>query len=196
MDLLAAQVPDQYTVDTLTRMTLVVRSTVPPASLGRSLRAALHRVDPGVPFRAPLSMEQVIAETLIFERLESWLFAIFAALALTLSLIGIYGMVHLEVELRRRDIGVRMALGSSRMRVVGELLQRVGTLMLAGVSLGWLLTFALRRAFVSVIELRPAHDAALLAALTGTLAVAGLLAAVLPAHRAASIDPIQALRTE
>jgi putative ABC transport system permease protein len=196
MDILASQIPDKYAVEVLTRMSLVIRTTVPPASIAGPLRDALHHVDPGVPFRVPLTMHQVIAETLIFERLESWLFSIFAALALLLSLVGIYGMVHLEVELRTRDIGVRMALGSTRARVLGQIVTRVALLMLYGIGLGWLLTLGLRRAISSVVELHAAHDALLLTLLTLTLGLCGVAASLLPARRAASIDPMQALRSE
>jgi predicted permease len=196
MDLLATQIPDQYALETLTRMNLVIRTTVPPASIAGPLRDALHRVDPSVPFRAPLTMHQVIAETLIFDRLETWLFSIFAALALLLSLVGIYGMVHLEVELRTRDIGVRMALGSTRARVVGQIVSRVARLMAAGMALGWLLTFALQKAIASVVELHARHDALLLTTLTAALGIIGIAASLLPARRAASIDPMQALRSE
>ncbi len=196
MDLMATQIPDPYEVEALTRMRLVLRTTVPPAGIAGPLRDALHRVDPSVPFRAPLTMHQVIAETLIFERLETWLFSIFAALALVLSLVGIYGMVHLEVELRTRDIGVRMALGATRAGVVGQIVKRVALLMFYGIGFGWLLTLGLRKAISSVVALHAAHDALLLTSLTLMLALCGVAASLLPARRAASIDPIQALRSE
>lgn len=112
---------------------------------------------------------------------------------LLLSLVGIYGMVHHEVELRTRDIGVR---GSSRGRMVRDILARVAMLMFFGIAFGWLLTLALRKAISSVVEMHAASDAALLTLITLSLVLIGLLASVLPARRAASIDPIEALRTE
>ncbi len=196
MDISAAQVPEKFAVDSLTRLSLVIRSSVPAASLAAPLREALRQTDASVPFRTPETMHHVIAETLTFERLESWLFGIFAGLALLLSLVGIYGMVHHEVELRTRDIGVRMALGSSRGRVMRDILTRVGTLMLAGVAAGWLLTLALRKAIASVVEMHAEKDATLLALLTLALITIGLVASLLPARRAASINPVEALRTE
>ncbi|GAC1362713.1 MAG: ABC transporter permease [Acidobacteriaceae bacterium] len=198
MDLPASQIPSNYLIETLTRMTLVVRAapSVDPASLANAVRDAMHQVDPTVPFRAPLTMNQVVAEILTFQRLESWLFGIFAALAFTLSLVGIYGMVHHEVELRTRDIGVRMALGSTRLRVVREILTRVAALMALGLACGWLLTFALQRTLASVIELHATQNAGLLLIITLTLAIFGIGASLLPARRAATIEPTQALRTE
>ncbi len=196
MDMPAAGVPDEYAIDELAHMNLVVRSSLPPAALAASLREALRQVDPTVPFRTPETMRDVLDDELTLQRLESWLFGTFAALALLLSLVGIYGTVAHEVELRTRDIGVRMALGATRSRVVRGILVRVATLMLLGVAAGWALTFALRRVLGAVVELHPTHDFALLAAITLILTIAGLTASLLPARRAATIDPIQALRTE
>ena len=197
MDLSGSQVPAEYAVQALSHMTLVVNTgSLPPASLAPQLRAAMHSVDPGIPFREPLTMDQVVAEQLTFQRLESWLFGIFAALALTLSLVGIYGMVQHEVELRTRDIGVRMALGSTRGRVVAGILQRIAALMLAGVGVGWVLTFSLKRVLSSTLELHSTSNLGLFLALTVGLALFGIAASLLPARRAASIQPTEALRTE
>jgi putative ABC transport system permease protein len=141
-------------------------------------------------------MDDVIAETLTFQRLESWLFGIFAALALLLSLVGIFGMVNHEVELRTREIGIRMALGSTRAMVLGNTLRRVSLLMLTGVAAGLLLTGALHKILSSVVEIHAAKDAWLLCAIALGLAAAGILAGVFPAHRAASVEPTEALRME
>ncbi len=195
MDFPAAQMPKDWQ-SILSTMTLVIRTKVEPTSINGALRAAIHQVDPTVPFRPALTMQDIISDTLIFQRLMSWLFGIFAGLALTLSLVGIYGMVHHEVELRTRDIGIRMALGSTRARVVLQILRRVAVLMLGGIALGWALTLAMQKVLASVIELHPAHDAAFLIALTLTLALIGVAASLLPARRAATIDPMQALRTD
>jgi predicted permease len=196
MDFPAAEIPAQYAAEELLNMQLVVRTSVAPETIAGPLREAIHQVDPTVPFREPQTMHEVIADSLTFERMESWLFGIFAALALVLSLVGIYGMVHHEVEVRTREIGVRMALGSSRGRVVRDIFARVAVLMVAGVAVGWVLTFALRSMIASVVELNAAHDALLLGTLTLGLVVIGILASVVPARNAASIDPMEALRNE
>ncbi len=177
-------------------MSLVIRSATDPKTLTSSLRDAMHQVDPTVPFHAPETMTDIVSESLVFKRLENWLFGLFAAFALTVAVIGLYGLTSHEVELRTRDIGVRMALGATRSRVVRGILVRVAILMLLGVAAGWALTLALRRFLASVVELRPAHDLLLLAAITLFLTLAGLIASLLPARRAASLDPMQALRTE
>ena len=197
MDFSAALMPAEYAASELLRLTLVVHvGSGDPSQVAGAVRAAMHDVDASVPFRAPLTMKQVVAETLTFERLESWLFGVFAGLALLLSLVGIYGMVHHEVELRTRDIGVRMALGSTRGGVVRGIVMRVTALMGVGIAAGWALTFALQRTISSVVEVDVTHDAALLLAITLTLGVFGVAASLLPACRAASIDPVTALRSE
>jgi len=196
MDIPASQVPDEFAVETLSDMQLVMRTSVAPETIAAPLREAMHQIDPTVPFREPETMHEVIAETLTFERMESWLFGIFAGLALLLSMVGIYGMVHHEVEVRTREIGVRMALGSSRGRVVGDILRRVVVLMVAGVAAGWMMTLALRKVIASVVEMNAAHDALLLGLLTFALVMIGMLASLVPARNAASIDPMEALRNE
>jgi hypothetical protein len=196
MDLPASQVPLQYASEEFLQMQLVMRTTVAPETIAAPLREAMHQIDPTVPFREPETMHEVIAETLTFERMESWLFGIFAGLALLLSMVGIYGMVHHEVEVRTREIGVRMALGSSRARVIGDILRRVAMLMIAGVAAGWMLTLALRKAIASVVEIHAEHDAGLLLLLTASLIAIGVMASLVPARNAASIDPMEALRTE
>ena len=196
MDFAISQIPAEYAADELQHMTLMVRSSVPATRIAGPLREAMRQVDPSVPFRAPLTMDQVIAETLTFQRLESWMFGIFAALAVTISLVGIYGMIHHEVELRTRDIGVKMALGSSRGRVMAEVLRRVAILMTVGIPAGWALTFAMQRALASMVALRPPQNAGLLLAITAGLLLAGVGACLPPARRASTVDPMEALRSE
>jgi ABC-type antimicrobial peptide transport system permease subunit len=89
-----------------------------------------------------------------------------------------------------------MALGSSRGRVLGDILRRVAVLMIAGVAAGWMITLALRSVIASVVEMNASHDALLLAALTAALVIIGVLASLVPARNAASIDPMEALRNE
>jgi hypothetical protein len=196
MDWIVSELPPKDRLGYMTTMTLVVSSAGDPQQLVAPIRNALHQIDPTIPFQTPETMAQVVSDSLVFERMENWLFGIFAGFALVLAVIGIYGLIQHEVELRTRDIGIRMALGSTRAAVVRQILGRVAWLMAGGVALGWAITLAAQKVLASVVELHAAHDAALLLAITITLGLVGLASSLLPARRAASIDPMQALRTE
>ncbi len=180
----------------LSSMNMVVRTDGDPARILPALRSAIHEIDPTVPFKTPQTMSEVIDKSLIFQRMESWLFGIFAGLALVLALIGLYGLVSHEVELSTRDIGVRMALGASRVRVLGMVMRRVAWMLGAGAAAGLALIFFVRKVVGIVIYFNAEKEAGGFLLLALLLVAAGLLAALIPARRAASIDPMQALRTE
>jgi FtsX-like permease family len=195
-DYLIDQIAAKDRLEYLANMTLVVRTSGDPLALVPALRRTLHDVDATVPFRTPETMAQVVSEDLVFERMQGWLFGIFAGFALLLAVVGLYGLINHEVELRTREIGVRMALGSTRGLVMGNILRRVAVLMVAGVGIGWVMTLALQKVLAAVVEMHARHDAALLMGLTAALIVMGVLAGVAPARRAATVDPMQALRAE
>ena len=177
-------------------MWLVLRFDGSASSIIPALRSAIHEVDPTVPFIAPRVMTEVVSETLIFERMESWLFGIFASMALLLALVGLYGLVSHEVELGARDIGVRMALGATRQSVLGMVLGRVAWLLGAGTVAGIALAIAARKLIGVVIYFDAGKESGNLLMIALLLVTAGLLAAFIPARRAASIDPMQALRND
>jgi len=195
-DWLMDEIPVKDQLDNLANMTLMVRTTGDPRQVISAVRAAVHDLDPTVPFDEPRTMAEVIAETLVFERMESWLFGIFAALALLLALVGLYGLVSHEVEQSRRDIGVRMALGATRPGILGMVLGRVTLMLAEGSAAGLVLTFAAHKLIGMVIYFEAQKEAGGFLLLALLLIVAGMLAALIPAVRAASIEPMQALRAE
>jgi putative ABC transport system permease protein len=196
MDWLIDQIDVKDRLSSMTNMVLVVRSSGDLQALAPYLRNAMHEIDPTVPFGTPETMTEVVSETLVFERMEGWMFGIFSGFALLLAVVGLYGLINHEVELRTREIGIRMALGSTRGLVVSGVWRRVAVLMVVGVSAGWMLTLALKKMLSAVVEMRASHDLSLLAGLTLTLVLVGLLASIAPARRAANTDPMQALRSE
>ena len=196
MDYIASQVPKSQSLLVLGNMTLVIRARVAPESIIPSLRRAWAAVDPTLPFRPPETMESVIADTLTFERMENWLFGVFAALAVVLAIVGLAGLIGHEVELSTRDIGVRMALGASRVHILEGIYRRVGWMLGVGVAIGLVLTWAARKYIASVVTLKASEDTGPIVVLTAAMIAAGLLAALWPARRAASIEPMEALRNE
>ena len=191
-----SELPEADARNLLANMHLVVRSTLPADVLVPSLRRAFHEVDPSVPFIEPETMREVIADVLTLERLENWLFGSFAVLALLLAAVGIYGLIAHEVELSTRDIGVRMALGASRSRVLELIYRRVGWMMAAGVAAGLAGTFAAQKLIASLVTIKAASDAPIIAGLVVGVIAAGMIAAWFPARRAAAIEPTTALRSE
>ena len=195
MDYLYTELPPQYSA-LLMRSNLVVRTWGDPQSVIPGLRTVFQQIDPTLPFRAPETMDEILSEQLVLQRMETWLFGIFAALAVLLALVGLYGLISHEVEMGTRDIGIRMALGAPRGIILTGVLRRVSWLLVAGLSVGLLLTVAAKRLIASVVPLHVEKEAALLALLVVALALAALLAALVPGLRAASTQPMEALRTE
>ncbi|WP_419807048.1 ABC transporter permease [Terriglobus sp.] len=195
MDVLMDTMPEKYSSG-MTNLVLVLRTTGDPKQLIPSLRTALHETDPAVPMHMPETLREVMSDQLVLERMESVLFGIFAGLAVLLAMAGLYGLVSQEVESGTRDIGVRMALGATRTHVLGRILRRVAFLVGCGAVLGVALTLLTRKVFASVVELQTSRDGTLLVLLVLFMLVLGLLAALLPARRAANTQPVEALRSE
>jgi predicted permease len=196
MDYVLNEVPVKDRAAAMSAMVLVVRTSVDPMSIVPALRTALHDVDPTVPLADPRTMTNVISEQLAFERMEGWLFGTFASLALLLAMVGLYGLVAHEVEQSTRDIGVRMALGATRNRILAMVMRRVAWMLGAGAVGGLVLTFAVRKVIGVVIYFDAQKEAGEIALVALALIAAGLVAALIPAARAATIEPMQALRAE
>jgi predicted permease len=195
-DWLMDEVPLKDRADEFSSMTLLVRTSGDPTQVIPAVRSVMHDLDPTVPFQEPRTMTEVVSETLVFERMESWLFGIFAGLALALALVGLYGLISNEVEQSSRDIGVRMALGATRPGILAMVLKRVAWMLGAGVVAGLVLTLFARKLIGMVIYFDTQKEAGGFFLLALLLVAAGILAALIPAARAASIEPMQALRSE
>jgi len=195
-DYSVSQIPPADNEIALATMQLVVRTAGPPEAITQDLRRTFAALDKSLPFRTPQSMEDVVARALTLERLENWLFGSFAALALVLALIGLYGLISHEVELSRRTIGIRMAVGATPARIFALVYRRVGGMLAAGMAAGALATWAARRLLATVVTIQPERDALALAALAGAFLAVALLAAWFPARRAATVDPMATLRAE
>jgi hypothetical protein len=157
---------------------------------------ALHEIAPGSPETEPISFAVQFDDSISRERLLSVLSRFFAALAMLLSGIGIYGLMASYVTRRTTEIGVRMALGSTRAGIFGLVMRQVAILLIAGSAAGAVLAiFAARSVRSFLFDVNPGNPA-IFAIAIAILMVAGFVAAILPASRAVSIEPMQALRTE
>jgi putative ABC transport system permease protein len=175
---------------------LFVRTAVPPSTIVAQLRKTLHDVAPAVAFQTPSTMDDLLEDVLVNNRMESWLFGIFASIAVLLAAVGIQGLLTQEVTSQTRDIGVRMALGASRVAIAQMILKRISLLLTVGLGAGMGIILLLHRVVASVVALQFGRDGLIVAGLALLLGAIGLVAAVPPARRAASIDPMQTLRME
>ncbi len=177
-------------------MSLVLRSTLPPATLTRMVRAAVAEMDKGLPVADAVTMYHHIAEMMADRRYPAFVLGLFAALALTLAAVGIYGVVSYTVGQRTREIGVRLALGARPADVLRTVLGGGLRLTLSGVALGGLAAGlaagALGKLLYGVHPLDPVTFAVVILILVGV----ALLAMAAPARRAARVDPMVALRYE
>ncbi|HLH03470.1 MAG TPA: ABC transporter permease [Bryobacteraceae bacterium] len=142
------------------------------------------------------TMDHVISSTVSRERFETVLLAVFAASALLLAVVGIYGLLSYMVTRRSSEMGVRIALGASRARIVQLILREAGLLTIAGIALGLLGSLLAARVLQSLLHQIKATDPATLFIAVIAFGLAAFVAAYLPAHRAAQIDPSEALRSE
>jgi predicted permease len=175
---------------------VTVKSAVKPEAALGLVRSALLKVDPALPIIQPQTMEQVIDQSLGQRRLTMTLLGVFAAIALVLAMVGIYGAVAYTVEQRTGEIGVRMALGAQTADVLRLVVRQGMTPVIVGLVLGIAAALALGRLITAQLYEVSAHNPALLAATSATLAVVALLACLIPARRASLVNPIEALRTE
>jgi putative ABC transport system permease protein len=177
-------------------MTIVLRAAVPPESLVPDVRRALRAVDPGVPLYGVRTMAQVVAEATARERFATLLLGSFAALALMLAAVGIYGAAAYAVSSRTSEIGLRMALGAQRRDVVRMVLGDGLRLVGIGLALGLGLAALTGRALASLLFETAPTDPLTFTVVALFLMVVALTATVLPARCASRIDPVTALRAE
>jgi ABC-type antimicrobial peptide transport system permease subunit len=162
----------------------------------QAMQGALASVDPNLPFSGFYSMKDILAEVLLYQRIEVMLLTAMAVLALLLSIIGIYGLVSNLVVQRTREIGIRIALGSTFKAAMLDV-GRAGIIATAiGIAAGLSLSLAALRVLRSAIYGISTYDPVTLAAVTAILAAIALIASLLPTIRIAKIDPCSTLRVE
>jgi putative ABC transport system permease protein len=175
---------------------LLIRADVPPMSLLPSVRQAVVALDPEQPVYSIQTLEEAVALSSFQQRISATLLSAFAAVALALAAVGIYGVMSYTVSARTQEMGVRLAVGAQRRDVMWLVLGQVGRLSAAGLGIGLTILFAGSRAVAGLLfGVRPI-DPMTIGAVAALLGAVALAAAWAPAFRASRVDPIEALRYE
>ncbi|HEX8719431.1 MAG TPA: ABC transporter permease [Pyrinomonadaceae bacterium] len=177
-------------------LSFVVRTASDPQGLVQPVTRAVYSVDKEQAVTGVRTMEQVLAESLSGRRFNMTLLITFAALALLLAAVGVYGVMSYTVMLRRRELGIRMALGARAGDVLRLVLGQGLALTLVGVAVGLAGAYGLTRLMASLLYGVTATDFLTFGSVSGVIVVVGLLASFLPARRATKVDPLVALRSE
>jgi putative ABC transport system permease protein len=175
-------------------LTLVVRGEREPAPLTGAIRAAVREISPGQPLFRVESLRGVVEASMADARLYVWLVSVFAAIGLVLAMTGIYGVIAYLVTLRTREFGIRMALGADTGRVLRLVIRHGLWLTTIGLVLGFALAALVTRVLQGVLYGVAAGDPLTFAAMAAVLALSALAAYLVPARRAARVDPSTALR--
>jgi predicted permease len=175
---------------------LVVRTRSEPLAAMPGIREAVRQVDPHLPLGQVRTMEQVKERSMLWATQPTWVVGGFAGLAALMAALGLYGVLAHSVTQQRREIGIRMALGARPGDVVSHTLRSALSMLLAGLAVGLAGAFALTRALNTLLFQVSALDPVALAVACVLMGLIGILAALIPASRAAGVDPMTVLRDE
>jgi macrolide transport system ATP-binding/permease protein len=177
---------------------LTVRTRQDAGAILPLLVSTFHQIDPGMGAFNEMTMNEQIedTQTALLHHFSAWLVGGFAAMALILGIVGLYGVVAYSVSRRTREIGVRMALGAERRSVVLMVLRQAGKMVTLGVVVGLLASLGVARLMASLLFGVHSYDPLTLVAVAVILSAVALAACYIPARRAARVDPMVALRYE
>ena len=180
----------------LSSLSLVLRTTGEPSALSRVVRGEIASVDPQLPVGEFRTMEQVRGESVSQPRFLMFLFSTFSVVALAIAVIGIYGVIAYGVVQRRKEIGIRVALGARPSSVAAMVVRQGVVLAGAGIVVGLVLAFALTRFLAGFLFAVTPTDPITMVVVVASLGVAALLASFIPARRATRADPVAVLRAD
>jgi predicted permease len=175
---------------------IVVRSVLPPSALVAEIRTILKSIDPELGLADIRTMADLVSEASAQRRFQTVLLTVFAGMAMFLAMVGLYGLMAYSVSRRSREMGIRMALGAQRADVTRLVLKKAAFLLglglICGLACSWMATRTIQAFLFGV----GTHDPTTILWVCLLMAVCGFIAALIPARRAASIDPMHSLRTE
>ncbi len=177
-------------------MFVAVRTTGEPLEIARAVREVVRAIDSAVPIVEVRSMQEVVSESVARERLLARFVSLFSAVALILAAVGVFGLVSFAVTERTREIGVRLALGASRASAVGEMMRHTARLVLIGMAIGLAAALAVARTLEGELFGVIPTDMSVFATVAFVLTATALAASLIPAWRAATVDPLVALRSD
>ena len=193
------QLPDSMVTDFFRSLTLLVRTTLPPAAVMPAIRDVVYASSPDQPIYGIKAIDEVVSKSMESRNLPIILLSTFAALALLLASIGIYGVVSYSVMRRTPEIGIRMALGANKGQVFRLIVNQAMWMAAAGLGIGVIASIALVRLLPSFSHLLYGvgqSDPFTLLGVSAVLLIAAIVACYVPARRAMCIDPMDCLRTE
>jgi predicted permease len=177
-------------------MSLIISTRIPPGDVASPAREVIHRAYPNLAIFGVKTMDQVVSDSLADTTFFTWLVGCFGVLALVLACAGIYGVMSYTVAARTREFGIRLALGQDRSSVQRLVLRHAAAVVGAGLAAGALGVFASVRFLESLIVGASRVPASTIIVAGGALATVAIVASLVPARRAARVDPIVALREE
>jgi putative ABC transport system permease protein len=175
---------------------LLVKTMSDPMSISKLMRDTVHQADPDTAIDDVKTLQQVREDSVASPRLTAWLLGLFAALALAITAAGITGVMALSVTQRTREIGIRMALGATRARILTMVMRQGMTLVIIGLIVGVIGALTINRLMAALLFAIPAADPLTFAAVSFLLIAVAGAACFVPALRATGIDPMLALRSE
>jgi ABC-type antimicrobial peptide transport system permease subunit len=177
-------------------LSFLVRSSQPSAVLIPEMRRAIWQIDSQVAIPTLKSMDDQVSDSVATDRFQAMVLSGFGTAALLLALLGVYGVLTYSVSLRRQEFGIRIALGSAKSALIGLVLRQAAYPVLLGTGVGLTMALIALRWIRSLLYQTPVMDPLAVGASVLLLLLAATIAAMVPARRAASTDPMRALRTE
>jgi predicted lysophospholipase L1 biosynthesis ABC-type transport system permease subunit len=177
-------------------MDVLLRASVPPLTLRPAVESVVHELDPDIPVARVRTLEDVVSRSISQPRFYMLLLGLFAATAMLLAALGIFGVMSYAVTQRSREIGIRMALGARGVEVMSMILRNAAVLVASGIVLGLAGALALSKSLSGLLFNLSPTDPMTLGGVAALLATVAFLASVLPARAATRVDPLITLRSE